>query len=58
MNQNESSIGYELSRIYPVSQDVLFRALTDATVLKKVWGVKEIAVNARTGGKTKIHIRW
>ena len=53
MNQNEGSIGYELSRIYPVSPDVLFRALTDATVLKKVWGVQEIAVDARAGGKTE-----
>jgi len=53
MNQAEGIIGYELSRTYPVSCEVLFRALTDATVLKKVWGVQRIAVDARVGGKTE-----
>ena len=53
MNQAEGIIGYELSRTYPVSCEVLFRALTDATVLKKVWGVQRIAVDARVGGTTE-----
>ena len=43
---------YELSRSYPVSRQALFRALTDAAVLKQVWGVQRITVDARPGGKT------
>ena len=57
MNQSEGILGYELSRTYPVSRDVLFRALTDATVLKRVWGVQRIAVDARAGGKTEAEYR-
>jgi len=45
-------LGYELTRTYPVSQERLFRALTDAAVLKRFWGVQEIAVDARVGGRT------
>jgi len=57
MNQSEGILGYELSRTYPVSRDVLFRALTDATVLKRVWGVQRIAVDARAGAKTEAEYR-
>jgi uncharacterized protein YndB with AHSA1/START domain len=52
MNPTDGELAYEISEIYPVSQERLFKALTDATVLKKIWGVQEIAVDARAGGKT------
>jgi uncharacterized protein YndB with AHSA1/START domain len=52
MNPTDSELAYEISEPYPVSQERLFKALTDATVLKKIWGVQEIAVDARVGGKT------
>ena len=52
MNPTDSKLAYELSQIYPVSPESLFNALTDATVLKKIWGVQEITVDARVGGRT------
>ena len=53
MNSIDSKLAYELSQIYPVPPGSLFAALTDATVLKKVWGVQEITVDARVGGETR-----
>lgn len=47
-----TNIGYELSGTFPVSQDRLFQALTDASVLKRIWGVQQITVDARVGGET------
>ena len=52
MDSTDSKFAYELSQIYPVPPESLFEALTDATVLKKIWGVQQIAVDARVGGKT------
>jgi len=52
MNPSDTRLGYELSGTYPVSRERLFRALTDAAVLKKIWGVQQITVDARVGGKT------
>ena len=48
----DSGIGYELSETYPVSSERLFQALTDAAVLKEIWGVQQIDVDARVGGRT------
>ena len=50
---NSTDLAYELSQIFPVPPESLFAALTDATVLKKVWGVQEITVDARVGGETR-----
>ena len=52
MPSTESGIGYELSETYPVSRERLFQALTDAAVLKEIWGVQQIEVDARVGGRT------
>ena len=51
MNQADSKTAYELSQTYPVSQERLFGALTDPTVLKTIWGVQQITVDARVGGR-------
>jgi uncharacterized protein YndB with AHSA1/START domain len=48
----DSGIGYELSETYPVSRERLFLALTDAAILKEIWGVQQIDVDARVGGRT------
>jgi uncharacterized protein YndB with AHSA1/START domain len=48
----DSGLHYELSVTYPVSRERLFSALTDATVLKKIWRVQQITVDARVGGTT------
>lgn|SRR5262249_19601519 len=53
INSTDSNIAYELSATYPVSRETLFRALTDATVLEKMWGVQQITVDARVGGHTR-----
>ena len=52
MNSTDSELGYEISEIYPVSKERLFKALTDATVLQKIWGVQQITVDACVGGRT------
>ena len=51
MRPTDSGIGYELSRTFAASPDALFDALTSATVLKRIWGVQEIDVDARVGGR-------
>jgi uncharacterized protein YndB with AHSA1/START domain len=48
----DSGLGYELSVTYPVSRERLFSALTDETVLKRIWRVQKITVDARVGGTT------
>jgi uncharacterized protein YndB with AHSA1/START domain len=51
VNSMDNKLGYELSETYPVSRERLFSALTDATVLKRIWGVQQITVDARVGGR-------
>jgi uncharacterized protein YndB with AHSA1/START domain len=52
MSAPDGNLACELSEIYPVSRENLFDALTDASVLKKIWGVQQITVDARVGGRT------
>jgi uncharacterized protein YndB with AHSA1/START domain len=51
MSAIESGIGYELSETFQVSRERLFNALIDPAVLKSIWGVQEITVDPRAGGK-------
>ena len=51
MSATPKTFGYELKRVYPVSPEKLFTALTDGMVLKRIWGVQQISVDARVGGK-------
>ena len=51
MTPANTGIEYELSRTYSASSDALFNALTTAAVLKRIWGVQEIDVDARVGGQ-------
>ncbi len=53
MNEIDSKTAYEISKTFPVSRDKVYAALTDSTVLKKIWGVQSIHVDARVGGETK-----
>ena len=48
---NDTGIGYELSRTYAALPDALFNALTNAEVLKRIWGVQTMDVDARVGGQ-------
>lgn len=52
MNTHAGNTSYELTEIFPVSRERLYRALTDKAVLKKIWGVQQITVDARVGGRT------
>ena len=51
MNPTDTGIEYELSRTYSAAPETLFSALTNAVVLKQIWGVQEIDVDARVGGQ-------
>ena len=51
MSEIDWNTAYEISKTYTVSQDKVFNAITDSTVLKKIWGVQSISVDARVGGK-------
>ncbi len=53
MKSTDSGIHYELTAKLPASPQRVFEALTDATILKKIWGVQEITVDARVGGKAE-----
>ena len=53
MTSTDGKFAYEISRSIPVPPERLYAALTDATVLKKIWGVQEISVDARVGGTTR-----
>ena len=44
---------YELSHAYPVSQATLFDAFLNAAVLKDIWGVSSITVDATPGGLSR-----
>lgn len=52
MNSGDSVIAYELSRTYAAPAEAIFDALTNSAVLKRMWGVQEIDVDARVGGET------
>jgi uncharacterized protein YndB with AHSA1/START domain len=54
MNPTDTGIEYELSRMYSASPDALFNALTNAVVLKRIWGVQEINVDAHVGGQATV----
>lgn len=47
----ETGIQYELSQTYSASPEKLYNALTNPVVLKRIWGVQEIDVDARVGGQ-------
>jgi hypothetical protein len=44
---------YELTHAYSVSQAALFDAFLDAAVLKDIWGVSSITVDAKPGGAAR-----
>jgi uncharacterized protein YndB with AHSA1/START domain len=53
MEIKHNTIGYEIERAFSNSQEVLFKALTDSNILKSIWGVQNITVNAKTGGQAR-----
>ena len=51
MGPINSGSSCELSRTFSASSEALFDALTSAIVLKRIWDVQEIDVDARVGGR-------
>ena len=53
INALNSKTSYQISKMFSVSPEKLFNALTDSGVLKKIWGVQSINVDVRVGGEGK-----
>jgi uncharacterized protein YndB with AHSA1/START domain len=52
MNTLDNNTAYEISKVFPATQEQLFNAFTDGATLKKIWGVQSINVDPRVGGIT------
>src|SRR5258705_2552964 len=55
---NHSDTAYELSRSFPVPAEKLFNAFINEDVLKKIWGVSSISIDARPGGKAHAKLEF
>ena len=42
---------YEIHRLFPVGPERLFAAFTNPAILKNIWGLSAISVDARVGGQ-------
>ena len=49
MTSDNLKLGYELVRYYPVSPATLFDAFLSENILKQLWGVRSIQINAEVG---------
>jgi uncharacterized protein YndB with AHSA1/START domain len=50
------TLSYELSRTLSVSQEALFNAFLDPAILKTMWGVSSMTVDARPNGQARAHM--
>ncbi|GEM_PF-4145230 len=48
---------YEISKYFKCSPENLFHAFTDKATLKKIWGLSEITMDARKGGKAEAKLQ-
>jgi uncharacterized protein YndB with AHSA1/START domain len=55
---NPTDTAYELSRSFQVPAEKLFNAFIDEDVLKKIWGVSSISIDARPGGKANAKLEF
>ena len=49
----DHNTAYEISREFRVSEEVLFGSFINEAILKTLWGVSSITVDARPGGKAR-----
>jgi uncharacterized protein YndB with AHSA1/START domain len=56
MDTIDNNTAYELSPVFPVSQETLFNALINEAILKRIWGVSSITVDARPNGKARAQL--
>jgi uncharacterized protein YndB with AHSA1/START domain len=57
MDASDDSTAYELSKIFPVTQEKLYNAFIDETTLKNIWGVSAITIDARPEGKARAELK-
>lgn len=53
MDIPDNNNAYELSRAFPVPEETLFKTFIDEAILKEIWGVSSINVDARPGGQAR-----
>ncbi|MGH8014636.1 MAG: SRPBCC family protein [Candidatus Zixiibacteriota bacterium] len=53
MNPIDTNSAYELARVFPVTPEILYNSIIDSTILKQIWGVQSISVDARPEGKAR-----
>jgi len=51
MDSIDSNTSYELKKTFTVTPDKIFNAFIDESILKKIWGVSDIVIDARPEGK-------
>jgi uncharacterized protein YndB with AHSA1/START domain len=47
---------YELSRVFPVTLETLFNGFINEAILKNIWGVSSITVDARPNGQARTQL--
>jgi hypothetical protein len=52
----DKNTAYELSHAFPVTQATLFDAFINSAILKDIWGVSSITVDARPGGQARARL--
>ena len=50
-NHFNEDTAFEISKVFPLAPEKLFRAFLDEEILKKIWGVSSISIDARPEGK-------
>ena len=58
MTKFDDSTAYELSKVFTVTPDKLFNSFINEETLKKIWGVSEIQIDARPGGKARALLQF
>jgi len=53
-----SDTAYGLTKTFPVPQEKLFNAFLDEVILKQIWGVSSISIDARPGGKAAAKLNF
>ena len=53
MSKPDDKTSYELTKIFSASPEKVFNAFVDESILKKIWGVSEIKIDARAGGTAR-----
>ena len=58
MDTLDNSTAYELSKVFRVAPEKVFRSFIDEATLKNIWGVSEIKIDARPGGQARAKLQF